>query len=375
MARDSRGKQLYSLGDLPKGSRLSPSKKVKGALSPLIHGKKGLEGQVVLIPEKRAGKSRSGSGFRQSLASFAAKSAMWIFGSLAVLWLAATLIAALVEGIASGVTEARQAIASVAGYLIAGAVGVALIGVAFVVVRNSLTRRQHQRMSSGVSQSSVVVYQASPVSPAARTAQAPAGWYTSATNAAQFAYWDGTRWTGHTMPQQPRPPVAAGWYLDPVNQDLQRYWDGGAWTNHTAPGHHPTTAPANPNPPPAIPVATQAHAVPAVTPSVTDGPRLAMTSDEWQSRVRAYLAAKAISDELLVMITQAHIEDADPAVAHWQSELARLSPEQLTARVTLMLEANPSLRDELPLTEFMRLLTTLRPVVTRREQIPLENPS
>lgn len=41
----------------------------------------------------------------------------------------------------------------------------------------------------------------------------------------------------------PTPAVPEGWYGDPNGQPVQRYWDGSRWTEHTAPQQSAPSAP------------------------------------------------------------------------------------------------------------------------------------
>ncbi|MET9449145.1 hypothetical protein [Streptomyces cinerochromogenes] len=80
-----------------------------------------------------------------------------------------------------------------------------------------------------------------------------------------------------------------------------------------------------------------------------------MSSAEWQELVLAWLKTGAIGEELWLLISNARIKDADAATLHSQRELEKLTARQGVDRIRLMLESNPSLRDEGTLTEFMRL--------------------
>jgi uncharacterized RDD family membrane protein YckC len=56
--------------------------------------------------------------------------------------------------------------------------------------------------------------------------RAPAGWYADLSAPGRLRYWDGTAWSGVTIPPPGQPP---GWYPDPLRSDLIRYWDGAGW--------------------------------------------------------------------------------------------------------------------------------------------------
>lgn len=87
----------------------------------------------------------------------------------------------------------------------------------------------------------------------------------------------------------------------------------------------------------------------ASAPSITPGTELellrpAMTSEEWQTRFRAMLVAKAFSDEQWKMLSRARIED--DASRELVAAMQALTPEDVAAGVNRMLEENPELLDD-----------------------------
>ena len=100
-----------------------------------------------------------------------------------------------------------------------------------------------------------------------------------------------------------------------------------------------------------------------------------MSSAEWQEHVRAWLAAGAIEQELWRRISNAHIKDADDATLEAQRGIEQLTPEQGAHRIKLMLEANPSLRDEFALSEFMKFFAGGRSVFSRYVPVSIERTS
>jgi wyosine [tRNA(Phe)-imidazoG37] synthetase (radical SAM superfamily) len=98
-----------------------------------------------------------------------------------------------------------------------------------------------------------------------------------------------------------------------------------------------------------------------------------MTSAEWQELVRAWLTAGAIGEELWRRLSNAHIKDADNAILESQREMEKLTAQQGAARITLMLDANPSLRDEGALREFMKIFRGDRSVDGRDVPLRIEH--
>ena len=59
-------------------------------------------------------------------------------------------------------------------------------------------------------------------------------WAPDPWDASQLRYWDGRRWTGHTVevqgePDGPPTPIWPGWYAEGDNPREQRFWSGTAW--------------------------------------------------------------------------------------------------------------------------------------------------
>ena len=359
MVHRKRSEQLYKVAGVSRGSKLTPSKKVPGALSPLVHGKgPGIKSQVVLIPVASKSNTRPSGGKKRSALLFLTKALLWVAGAAAVFTAGALLIAAVVEGVSAGFAKVGDTIAAASEHVVVGAGVVALVAVGVTMARFFVRRHTNEpsmRERSSAGPRAAVRYVATPhyASEGARTSHvAPANWYPDPSNTALLRYWNGTAWTYHTTPRQGVAATPANWFPDPSNAALLRYWNGTAWTHHTTP--------------------RQGTRVPATRPTVPPGePRLTMSSDEWQDRVRAWLAARAIGDELWGIITHAHIQDADPAVLEWQIEMRKLTPQQLSDRVRLTLEANPTLRDDFSLTEFMRFLGIGRVLDSRGGPVPI----
>lgn len=179
--------------------------------------------------------------------------------------------------------------------------------------------------------------------PARHSQAIAADWYPDPSNASQFRYWNGSAWTEHVRPMANTAATPAGWYPVPSGASQLRYWNGAAWTDHLAPrnGASPATRPA---------------ATPRSDPGNVrngDESRITMSSTEWQNHVRAWMAAGAAEQELWRRLANAQISDADQLTLEAQRRMEQLSAEQGAQRVRLMLEANPGLRDELALSEFL----------------------
>jgi hypothetical protein len=80
-----------------------------------------------------------------------------------------------------------------------------------------------------------------------------------------------------------------------------------------------------------------------------------MTSAEWRAHVEAWARAGAIQQELWKRLTNAHIADADDASLAAQNQWEALTPQEGARRLQLMLDANPSLRNQSALLEFVNL--------------------
>src|SRR5665647_1848230 len=190
-----------------------------------------------------------------------------------------------------------------------------------------------------------------------------ADWYPDPSNAAQLRYWDGTAWTHHVAPTHGAAGTPTDWYPDPSNAAQLRYWDGTAWTHHVAPKHGTAG------------VARQPLAAPSPERglvSAREEPRISMSSAEWQAHVRAWMAASAIEQELWRRLSNAHISDAGQATLEAQREMEQLTPEQGAYRIRLMLEAHPSMRDGVGLTEFMKFFGGGRSALGRDVPVSIE---
>jgi len=190
-----------------------------------------------------------------------------------------------------------------------------------------------------------------------------ADWYPDPSNAAQLRYWDGTAWTHHVAPTHGAAGTPTDWYPDPSNAAQLRYWDGTAWTHHVAPKHGTAG------------VARQPLAAPSPERglvSAREEPRISMSSAEWQAHVRAWMAAGAIEQELWRRLSNAHISDAGQATLEAQREMEQLTPEQGAYRIRLMLEAHPSMRDGVGLTEFMKFFGGGRSALGRDVPVRIE---
>ena len=190
-----------------------------------------------------------------------------------------------------------------------------------------------------------------------------ADWYPDPSNAAQLRYWDGTAWTHHVAPTHGAAGTPTDWYPDPWNAAQLRYWDGTVWTHHVAPKHGTAG------------VARQPFAAPSPERglvSAREEPRISMSSAEWQAHVRAWMAASAIEQELWRRLSNAHISDAGQATLEAQREMEQLTPEQGAYRIRLMLEAHPSMRDGVGLTEFMKFFGGGRSALGRDVPVSIE---
>ena len=119
----------------------------------------------------------------------------------------------------------------------------------------------------------------------------------------------------------------------------------------------------------AIAAAAPTYRAPATQP--LEEPRISMSSAEWQELVLAWLKAEAIGEELWRLISNARINDADAATLEPRREMEKLTAQQGADHIKLMLEANPSLRDESAPAEFMKFFGGGRNV--DRQYAPLRN--
>lgn len=171
-----------------------------------------------------------------------------------------------------------------------------------------------------------------------------ADWYPDPSNWAQLRYWDGGAWTHHVAPRAGVVSTPADWYPDPSNARQLRYWDGNAWTSHV------TTAPS-----PAFAAQKPAISIGRVPANAHDESKVQMTSAEWRAHVEAWARAGAIQQELWMRLTNARIADGDEVTLAAQKQWKELTPQEGARRIQLMLEANPSLRSQSVLEEFVRL--------------------
>lgn len=293
---------------VPKGAKLTPSKKVPGALSPLVHGKKGVNAQAVVIPVGSRERSR---GFLGSLLGFLVKAVLALLALGVVFVLASAVLAAVLEGAAVGLETVTEAASSASAYLVVGAAGLALLALVMVVLRAGWFGARRRARKRASAEAAAVRHQATQAMPAPRFAPstAPAYWYADPWDAAQFRYWDGATWTGHVRPRFAHPaPVAVP--FAPQVTDIQ---------------------------------ATRVH----------DDRRITMSSAEWQNLMRAWLAAGAVEQALWQRLVHARISDADQVTLQAQSRMEQLTPELGAQKARLMLEANPHMRDDLPLLDFL----------------------
>jgi hypothetical protein len=81
-----------------------------------------------------------------------------------------------------------------------------------------------------------------------------------------------------------------------------------------------------------------------------------MDSAEARERFAAALLARAFSDEQLRLLREAEFEnDPDSRLLH--ATMGRLTQEQVTATLTLLLEKNPSLLERQPLKELSTVVS------------------
>lgn len=183
---------------------------------------------------------------------------------------------------------------------------------------------------------------------AQRAGTAPAlaaDWYPDPSNAAQLRYWDGSAWTHHLSPRPGAVATSADWYPDPSNAAQLRYWGGTAWTDHVT---------ARPGATVGVQQASAPPSNKGLAPTYEE-PRVYMSSAEWRAHVEAWARAGAIQQALWSRLTNAHITDADDATLAAHRQWGELTPQEGAQRLKLMLEANPSLRNQSVLLEFVKL--------------------
>lgn len=349
--------QLYKVGGIPKNARLTPSKKISGGLSPLVHGK-GVKAQAVLIPVESAGRKRSVAGI---MLAFATKILLAVLAVGVAIAIAAVLLSAVADGVTAGLSDLADTISAGSAELVlvaSVAALVVIVGVAVKIARSGARRRTRAAKELGVAHdgsagvrqyhqhfgSTYVTHVSQSAAPHQhpQVAAAPAAWCIDPRNAAQLRYWNGAAWTQHVRPRQTATSAPPGWYPAPSNAAQLRYWSGTSWTHHLAPRHgayvaaHPTTASSDTR-----------------NASTDSEARLTMSSAEWQAHIRAWMAAGAVEQELWRRLSNARISDGDQLTLDAQRRMEQLTAEQGSQRVKLMLEANPGLRDELGLNEFL----------------------
>jgi hypothetical protein len=367
--------QLYKLGGVPRNAKLTPSKKVAGALSPLVHGRakgkgrgrrKGIVSQVALIPVDSTDTKRSLLGY---LGVLATKTLFVVAVVSAVLAAIALLVSAVVAGVKAGLADVADAVSAGSEYLVLGAsvaVAIAVAALGLKVAR-ALARRRKRALerteahraasaSSGeyiqeprVAQPNFGAQRRQARGGASRSAStAPANWYPDPHHKNHLRYWDGAAWTHHVSPIQATAMSPAGWYLDPANSAQLRYWSGSGWTAHFAPRRNPVPS-------------TTLRNVTGLPPS-SDERRTRMSTAEWQAHVRAWMATGTVEQELWRRLTNAQIVDADGLTLEAQRRLEQLTAEQGAQRIRLMLDANPGMVRDLDLAGFMtQLLINLDP--------------
>jgi hypothetical protein len=266
-------------------------------------------------------------------------------------------------------SESAPDIAKLVPIALVAVAGIAA-GVAGVkVAQNRKRRRDYERISIAAQTST----------PSA----APAGWYETAGDPARLRYWNGFAWTDdYAQRAVSAPRIDADWYPDPSNAAQLRYWDGSAWTHHVSPAPGAVTTPADWYPDPSNPAQLRYWDGSAWTSHITNGsgaavglqqsyantsgselapahaePKINMSSAEWKAHVEAWLRVGAVQQELWRRLSNAHIQDADAATLEAQRRMEALSPEEGARRIQWMLEANPALREQGSLLDFMRLFS------------------
>lgn len=199
--------------------------------------------------------------------------------------------------------------------------GLALIGLTIgaLSVAGSVKAKSHRRRDDRRQQSR------------ADTVSAPPGWYQL--DDGRLRWWDGSGWTEHFQTAPSGDDVSPGWYDD--GSGSQRWWDGIAWTSHFQPGRTLTAG---------TPQAGGQSFTESTSSAVdvsSDVPHIAMSSAEWQQRVRAMLLARAISEQQWRLLSRARIEDAGDELLGWQQHLASLTPQQFSDQLNIALEADP----------------------------------
>jgi len=341
--------------------RLTRSTKSKDGFRGLIHGKKGVSQQAEFFRVDRreaTGSRGAGSGFPTVL-GFAAKVVLVLGAIGTVLLLAGWVLSTLFTAAGAGLDQ-LNAWLSAHSLLVAVGVNVivwtalAVLGVkvARFVGRwrqqrlDRLERRERQAAAHAAAVAEALAARAEVTRvaySAASIAAVPADWYPDPTNPVQLRYWDGRAWTNSVHAPQVVSATPADWYPDPSSAAQLRYWDGAAWTSSVAPM------------PGAAPVQRPAARAGMVNGSASANaqPPVSMTSDEWQQQFRAWMAVGAIEWELWTRLINARISDADERTIDAQAQLRQLTPEEGAQRIRLAIEANPGLRQDLRIDEFL----------------------
>jgi hypothetical protein len=165
-------------------------------------------------------------------------------------------------------------------------------------------------------------------------------------------------------------PHATRWWNDQAFPALRSAW-------HRLPGTGRADSPAVTDE--SATVIESASATPSHDVVVAlDEYRAAMSAAEARERLFIALAARLISDEQLRVLRGARIEDEDDS-PELERAVAALTPEQVGAGITLMLETHPSLAHGQPLADLQKVLASGRGddgyVLTRdariKEALPL----
>ncbi len=122
-----------------------------------------------------------------------------------------------------------------------------------------------------------------------------------------------------------------GWCEDPTGRI--RWWDGQQWTEHVRISETSDIAT------PAEAARSRSHSTPSTEVSAASAhARVSMSSAEWQERARAMLLARAFSEEQRRLLANARIEDADAALLEQQHDLAGLTTQQFSDRISAILD-------------------------------------
>lgn len=307
---------------VPKGQKLSPSRKVRGALSPLVHGK-GISGQAILMPDKSG-------GWKRKALTLVAKVGFVAIAAGIIVVVATMIITAVSNGVAAGVTKVTGVVED-ATVVAGGAVALLLVcGAAYGLVRIAARRRgAPKRRKTG--------HPAGAPRVGVDSSNHPSDWRQSLPSARDA--------------HRPQPGVTttspiADWYPDPWKLASLRFWDGSTWT-HYVHGEQDVTPTAQPSPRPQA--ATGDAAMSAEQ-------RVSMTISEWQDYVLAWMKTGAMEQELWRRLSHAQIRDADQATLAAQNAMENLTLEEGQQRIKFVLEMAPTVHDGAAIAEFMQLL-------------------